>query len=285
MISHFILIIFMYLIVINYLPRLAQYLPVIYIHGPNVEVFGIENLPENSENFIRAILLGYGIGISLLLLKVSQKMRTFIDRKFFRSKYDYRTALKEFSSLSLLIPNLESLAKSVVDNLNHIMHLKQIAVVIWNGDKFKLKASYGFKSPEGLMFSRIHISEFLVKKSNFIEIDKLNDEKLLFFKKQGAAFIKLIKSKDSLLGFLIIGEKKSEAAYNKDDIELLRLISSQIAAAIENIRLYKEYSEKERLEHELHLAKEIQLSSLPKPEPQINGLKIYTQLSLANDVG
>ena len=63
------------------------------------------------------------------------------------------------------------------------------------------------------------------------------------------------------------------------------MISSQIAAAIENIRLYKEYSEKERLEHELHLAKEIQLSSLPKPEPQINGLDIYARLSLANDVG
>lgn len=56
---------------------------------------------------------------------------------------------------------------------------------------------------------------------------------------------------------------------------LFAAAASQVAAAIENARLYQETLEKERLEYELNLAASIQQQLLPRSQPQVLGYDIH----------
>jgi len=57
--------------------------------------------------------------------------------------------------------------------------------------------------------------------------------------------------------------------------QLFVAVANQVAAGIENARLYQETLEKERLEYELGLAASIQEQLLPRSQPQVAGYDIF----------
>jgi sigma-B regulation protein RsbU (phosphoserine phosphatase) len=90
---------------------------------------------------------------------------------------------------------------------------------------------------------------------------------------------------DRVIGSLNLGEKKSGKFYNRQDIDLLRTLANQGAVAIENARLFQENLEKQRMEEELNIARDLQTSMLPSACPEINGFKIAAYSLSAREVG
>lgn len=79
-------------------------------------------------------------------------------------------------------------------------------------------------------------------------------------------------SKDRLIGVLDL-ESTEYNAFTKEHEQLLSTLSSYVAVALENARLYERVSEGERrLERDLELAREIQKGLLPDGVPPIAGL-------------
>ena len=66
----------------------------------------------------------------------------------------------------------------------------------------------------------------------------------------------------------ISGFSEDEDLYNK--VQFITTITNIVAVAIENKRLFKRQLEQERLRHEMELAKEMQLSLIPKDLPSTN---------------
>jgi serine phosphatase RsbU (regulator of sigma subunit) len=69
-------------------------------------------------------------------------------------------------------------------------------------------------------------------------------------------------------------ESDREDAYVETHLEVLLAFASQAAAAIERARLLGEALERRHLERELAIAREIQLSFLPKSDPAIAGYQV-----------
>ena len=90
---------------------------------------------------------------------------------------------------------------------------------------------------------------------------------------------------NKVIGSLNLGEKKSGKAYNNEDIELLRTLAHQGAVAIENARLFQESLIKQRMEEELNIARDLQMSMLPATCPQIEGFQIAASSTPAREVG
>jgi serine phosphatase RsbU (regulator of sigma subunit) len=90
---------------------------------------------------------------------------------------------------------------------------------------------------------------------------------------------------DQVIGSLNLGEKKSGKFYNREDIELLRTLANQGAVAIENARLFQENLEKQRMEEELSIARDLQMSMLPATCPEIAGFQIAALSTPAREVG
>src|SRR5438105_8805159 len=62
-------------------------------------------------------------------------------------------------------------------------------------------------------------------------------------------------------------------AYSNDDMEVLLLLASQVAIIIEKVMLHEQMIEKQRLETQLEVARQVQLELLPARDPQIEGFE------------
>ncbi len=82
--------------------------------------------------------------------------------------------------------------------------------------------------------------------------------------------------RDKLLGFISLGPKRSEEAYTGSDLRLLKSVAAQTGLALENANLLKtiadEVAQRERLNREVEIAREVQERLFPQKLPLIAGL-------------
>jgi sigma-B regulation protein RsbU (phosphoserine phosphatase) len=92
--------------------------------------------------------------------------------------------------------------------------------------------------------------------------------------------------KDRCIGVFDL-ESPELDAFVKRDVEILTLLASQAAVAIENARLYEEVSRNEaRLERELQFAKRVQMALLPTQLPKrLKGVDVAAQFAPARELG
>src|SRR5437773_5811488 len=82
-----------------------------------------------------------------------------------------------------------------------------------------------------------------------------------------------IISNDVVIGVFDL-ESDELNAYTNDDIEILMLLASQVAIIIEKVMLHDSLIEKQRLETQLEVARQVQLELLPARDPQLEGFDI-----------
>lgn len=63
-------------------------------------------------------------------------------------------------------------------------------------------------------------------------------------------------------------------SYSNDDLEVLSLLASQVAIIIEKVMLHEQLIEKQRLETQLEVARQVQLELLPPRDPHLEGFDI-----------
>ncbi len=80
-------------------------------------------------------------------------------------------------------------------------------------------------------------------------------------------------------------ESDLEDAYHEGHLELVTAFASQAAIAIERARLTSELLDQRRLEKELAIAREIQLSFLPKAAPEVDGFELAGSAETHDEVG
>ena len=86
-----------------------------------------------------------------------------------------------------------------------------------------------------------------------------------------------LASKKDLLGFISLGPKKSEEPYSPSDTNLLRTVAAQTGLALENSRLSEAFAsavaQREKLNREIEIAREVQQRLFPQKLPQIPALE------------
>jgi sigma-B regulation protein RsbU (phosphoserine phosphatase) len=82
-----------------------------------------------------------------------------------------------------------------------------------------------------------------------------------------------IISNDEVIGVFDL-ESDELNAYSEDDLQVLMMLSSQVAIIIEKVMLHEQLVEKKRLEGQLEVARQVQLELLPPSDPKLEGFDI-----------
>ncbi|MEX2272287.1 MAG: GAF domain-containing protein [Vicinamibacterales bacterium] len=187
--------------------------------------------------------------------------------------------------LDELLPRLAQLAKRVVDYrtfgillLNDRTRELEMRVAVQYGEKVDLPH---VKLGEGLVgYAALHREAVAVpdvsKDPRYIKVvDDVRSE---------LAVPLLLK--DRCIGVFDL-ESPELDAFSKRDVEILTLLASQAAVAIENARLYEEVSTTEaRLEKELRFAQRVQAALLPTALPKrIKGVDVAAAFAAARELG
>lgn len=86
-------------------------------------------------------------------------------------------------------------------------------------------------------------------------------------------------------GILLIGKRLDNIQFQEENLSFIELLANSLITALENNRLFLEELQKEKLERELDLAKEIQNNLLPKSNPIIPGWDIVGKSIPSKTVG
>ena len=88
--------------------------------------------------------------------------------------------------------------------------------------------------------------------------------------------------RDKLLGFISLGAKRSEEPYTGSDVRLLKSVATQTGLALENANLLRtvadEVAQRERLNREVEIAREVQERLFPQKLPIIAGPRLRRSL-------
>jgi sigma-B regulation protein RsbU (phosphoserine phosphatase) len=101
----------------------------------------------------------------------------------------------------------------------------------------------------------------------------------------GVKAIVPMQIQQELRGMLCLGEKMSREDYSVRDLEFLYSLGNLAIISLENARLFKEAIEKQRLEDELLIAREIQKGLLPSRLPEIPNFEIAATNISSKQVG
>ena len=253
-------------------------LPYLRITSSSIE---ITNTPasEREQTLVeRAILAGLAIAAASIMMRLHRSGGRMISEKFYRTRYDYRRAANELAEAMSSTLNMTQLAKGIVEKLASLMRLKRVGMLFFRDQQACCcHEAYGFDGStwdEFCIKVDDHMVDGLKEFNREVSVGSLPAPLGSTFKAEEFHFVVPIRSKEKLVGALLIGEKMSESAFTPEDLEFLGAVAKQASVAIENAFLYEELAEQERLKHELAIARKIQLESLPQSTPAVEGLEI-----------
>jgi sigma-B regulation protein RsbU (phosphoserine phosphatase) len=252
-------------------------MPNLVITGTSIEVLEKPLRPELQDFYENLIVILISIIAGLLLLKSERKLQDILSQKFHRLRFDYRQVNREFSDIVANSLSVHDVAKKVVADLAEMMKIKSMGLVILKNDRVFSQEYYGFKSyniKEFINVSSNSIVESLRHFKTEFPVEYLQKEIKKVFLECGFVYVIPIKTKETTMGMLLVGEKLSESPYKQEDFEFFISVAAQLSMTIENFYLLENCTVQERIKHELEIARKIQLASLPQKQPDLKELDI-----------
>jgi len=238
-------------------------------------------------------LIAFMIVIIIRLRALAEKLRTWIDRRFFREAVDSERVLRELGENVRSIVEMEPLLATVTSTISNVLHVPRIAVMTLQNGFFTPAYALGYDSP-GLQMkvsASSAIAERLERSREPLRVSQSRPESWMDANVQtlGTELLLPLAVKNRLLGFLSLGPKRSEEPYTPTDVALLESVASQTGLALENSRLTEavasEVAQRERLNRELEIAREVQQRLFPQSGPEIAGLDYAGKCRPASSVG
>ncbi len=124
-------------------------------------------------------------------------------------------------------------------------------------------------------------------RKNLLVLDgtSANSAEIASLRGRGLALVLPLLHHHDVTGVLCLGPKGNGAPYQPDDIEFLYSLGHLAVVSLQNADLVEQRIEKERLEEELSMARDIQLRLLPQSLPVIAGLQVATLAVPSREVG
>jgi sigma-B regulation protein RsbU (phosphoserine phosphatase) len=230
------------------------------------------------------------VGIAILgsIGRVSHNLRVRIDKRFFREAYNAEQVLTELSEQVRSMVEPKSLLQTVASRIAETLHVPRIAVLLGNeiyrpayalgeGDVSSVEFSRATGTVKVLQREKAPAMVYPKDRDSWIyrESDVSEKERADLSRLESELLLPLAV-RDKLLGFISLGAKRSEEPYTGTDVRLLKSVAAQTGLALENADLMRtvaeEVAQRERLNREVEIAREVQERLFPQTLPPITGL-------------
>jgi sigma-B regulation protein RsbU (phosphoserine phosphatase) len=231
-----------------------------------------------------AIVRQFGVHVAIALVNARLFERSRRDAEAFEALAEIGREVAAVLDLDQLFARIAQLAKRVID-------YRTLGILLLNDDgelEMKLAVQYG----EKVEVPRVRLGEGLVGYA------ALHREPVLVSDvSQDPRYIRLVPDvrselaiplllKDRCIGVIDL-ESPELDAFSKRDVEILTLLASQAAVALENARLYEEVrANEDRMEKELRFAQRVQLALMPaEPPKRLKGVDVAASFQSAWELG
>jgi sigma-B regulation protein RsbU (phosphoserine phosphatase) len=245
------------------------------------------NIGRNPVEKIALIVVG--LGAIMGIRRGADRLRGFIDRRFFREAYDAERVLSELSDQVRSMVEPRSLLETVAARISETLHVPQVAVMLDAGSPFQPAYALGYESVSDVVIPKESATVKVLRSQRepvrlyLDDPDSWLNRNSESTAQERAALARLgtnvllpLTAREKLLGFISLGAKKSEVPFTGNDLRLLKSVANQTGLALENAQLLaaitEEVAQRERLNREVEIAREVQERLFPQELPSIRGL-------------
>lgn len=185
----------------------------------------------------------------VLVIRYRKRLLEALDRRFFREQYDARRVLLHVVSIIRGGSDMLALSRAAVDEIDRALHPKHIS--LWQTDPDGAALHRGFwRGEEERDVEPLNASGTLATLLSGDEepldvyrhatralLGRLPEAEREWLRAAGAHLLVPLLIEQRLAGLLVLGERKSEEPYSKEDRDLLRTLGAQLALTLDYARL------------------------------------------------
>lgn len=204
--------------------------------------------------------------------------------------------------------NLDETIASIVRITPILVGVKACAIYLLEAERFHPTQSYGFsEAAQALLWNRdfttgdFHLLDAVCESAQMVvgllpseisddwldpELARTEQETLYALQAGDHLLIGFpLMIKNDLFGVMLVEEDSDARRFRQKRVEIVNSIAQQLALSIQNEHLQREMVTRERLEHEVHLARQIQKTLLPDHLPENAGWNLAATWITARQVG
>jgi serine phosphatase RsbU (regulator of sigma subunit) len=246
-----------------------------------------------------AFSLLFALAVVFTFRPLHGRIQSFVDRVFYRQKYDYRKTIREMSQSLLRIFDAYQIRRTLIVSVVGEMYLENgLMMIREKAEKEYKPTTFEGEEKEKITLTGISEDEAIVEVlktrgtpifRHEIELnpayEKDRESLQTTFQSLDSELMLPLTYKDEFRGIVSFGRKKSGKMFTPEDVDLLETVTNQTAVALENAHLFEENLEKGRMEEELRIAHDLQSSMLPESPPEKEGFQIAARSISAREVG
>lgn len=216
----------------------------------------IKNIGEaiSQKAYGRSIIVESALILVLVFMfrPIQRKVGDWIDQYFYMERVRFREKLTEFSRTLTELIDLDAVARKTVEFIDQTLHVHAIAFLFLKSDTNEYQMIFGIPSQEEIRFSFHHpLIARILSVGRTIDLEHLreesgNREEFGHLIEKGWAVASPFILKERLLGFLLLGSKRSQKDYTGEELELIDAFSNQATLALSRTLVYREMSLKDR---------------------------------------
>ena len=239
----------------------------------------------NSSVAARVGLIGGGFALLVALGAFADRLRGWIDRRFFREAYEADRILADLAGRVRTIVETGPLLETVAGRVAAALHVQRVVILLDGNGAFRPAYAVGYgTSPGGTLPAQSLTLRRLRQASHaLVEFENANSWVQLTDREERAALEELkpelllpLTLNEKVLGIMSLGAKRSEEPFSPTDLRLLDSVAAQTGLALENGRLTEairtEARAREKQARELELGREVQERLFPQEYPVVPGL-------------
>lgn len=235
---------------------LITYLIIVGLAG---HLFNVHN-PGKSPS----LMILFTLSAALAFSPLKSRVQTFVDKTFYRIKYNYRIAVNEFCRLLASVHEPDQLTALIIDKINKAIPISKMAIMYRHDEKdtFQMIGHQGLTKKlrqkieadfNHYFISRINSQAIPLTKRDLAETGHVQqypvDSEMADL---GMEFLIPIIVQNQLTGALILGEKLSGSRFVEEDLELISTMAREGYMTRERLKLQEhillEKAEKQKLE-------------------------------------
>ncbi len=219
---------------------------------------------------------------------LSYRLQRWLDRKFFREAYNSEVVLSELSGQARQLTEKQVLIDTVLRRISEVLHVPQIAVWLRGANVYHLQQALGLE-----LIGPVMLREQSATVQNLVRTNRpatvygdrpeewiadIGAEEREVLRWVNAELLLPLPGREGLMGLMALGPKRSEEPYTPTDLRILQSVAAQTGLTLEVAELVQslasEAAQRERMNREVEIAREVQQRLFPQRIPDVAGVSL-----------